>query len=110
MHFLRPSYDSFFLLNPILRISGPRVECSHTWLMILWTLVLSSSCIPDPIFCQGLGKWICKIIIRFNIIHSYDVTTQIGSHDTVLFSYRSGFTIVVTISNSTNCGSAITMN
>ena len=79
MHFLRPSYDSFFPMNPILRISGPWVGYPHTWLMNLWT--------SEPIFCQGLGKWIYKIIIRFTIIHNYDAAIQIRSHGTVLSSF-----------------------
>ena len=48
-------------------------------------------------FAKALVNGFCKIIIRFNIIHSYDVTTQIRSHGTVLSSYRSGFIIVVTV-------------
>ena len=44
------------------------------------------------------------------IIHSYDATTQIRSHGTVLSSYRFGFTVVITVFNTTKSNSAITIN
>ena len=68
MHFLRPLYDSFFPLNPILRISGPWVGYPHTWLIILWTLVPSPTMysrpylLPRPCLVNGSARFSLDLI------------------------------------------------
>ena len=119
-NFIPLVHDSIIIIGSrsVTYIFGSRFACKR-WVRVFYrNLNFSFLGQVFQYFCWVLKrvywgshhKWICKFIIGFNIIHSYDATTQIRSHGTVLSSYRFGFTVVITVFNSTNCGSVIYHN